>query len=103
MDASKFTTRSQEAINAAITAAAAGGHAQVEPVHLLAALLAPARGHHPPAARRPSARSPSAVEAAVRAELAKLPAATGSTVGGPSYSRGRDRGARPAPATSPRR
>ena len=42
MDASKFTTRSQEAINTAISTAASSGHAQVEAVHLLAALLAQA-------------------------------------------------------------
>jgi ATP-dependent Clp protease ATP-binding subunit ClpB len=44
MDASKFTTRSQEVINSAISAAATAGHAQVEAVHLLAALLAQPEG-----------------------------------------------------------
>ena len=44
MDASKFTTRSQEAINTAISTAATSGHPQVEAVHLLAALLAQPEG-----------------------------------------------------------
>lgn len=37
---SKFTTKSQEALGAAIQAATAAGHPQLEPVHLLEALLA---------------------------------------------------------------
>ena len=39
MEISKFTTRSQEAIAAAIQAATGAGHTQLEAVHLLAALL----------------------------------------------------------------
>ncbi len=86
MDASKFTTRSQQAISAAIDAAAAAGHAQVEAIAPARRPAEAARGHHPPAAagrRRAALR----VESAVRAELAKLPAASGTSVGAPSYSR----------------
>jgi ATP-dependent Clp protease ATP-binding subunit ClpB len=86
MDASKFTTRSQEAINAAISTAASTGHAQVEAVHLLAALLAQPEGIIHPLLQAVGVQ-PAAVESAVRAELQKLPAASGTTVGAPSYSR----------------
>jgi ATP-dependent Clp protease ATP-binding subunit ClpB len=86
MDASKFTTRSQEAINTAISSSASADHAQVEAVHLLAALLA-----QPEAIIHPLLEAvgvqPSTVAAGVEAELKKLPSASGSTVGAPSYSR----------------
>ena len=86
MDASKFTTRSQEAINAAIQAAAAAGHAQVEATHLLAALLAKPEGIIHPLLQAVGV-PPASVGESVQAELARLPAAAGSTVGAPSYSR----------------
>ncbi|CAN5660157.1 ATP-dependent chaperone ClpB [soil metagenome] len=86
MDASKFTTRSQEAINTAISSAASQGHAQVEAVHLLAALLAQPESVVGPLLEAVGV-APATVEAGVRAELAKLPAATGSNVAAPSYSR----------------
>jgi ATP-dependent Clp protease ATP-binding subunit ClpB len=86
MDASKFTTRSQQAINAAIDAAASGGHAQVEAAHLLEALLKQPEGIIHPLLQAVGVQ-PAAIETAVRAELAKLPAAAGSSVAAPSYSR----------------
>ncbi|MGZ5416788.1 MAG: ATP-dependent chaperone ClpB [Nocardioides sp.] len=86
MDASKFTTRSQEAINTAISTAASGGHAQVEAVHLLAALLAQPEGIARPLFEAAGVQ-PAAVIAGVEAELKKLPAASGVTVAAPSYSR----------------
>jgi ATP-dependent Clp protease ATP-binding subunit ClpB len=86
MDASKFTTRSQEAINNAIQAAATAGHAQVEAVHLLAALLAQPEGITRPLLEAVGVQ-PSTVTAAVDAELNRLPAASGTTVSAPSYSR----------------
>ncbi|MGN6576312.1 MAG: Clp protease N-terminal domain-containing protein, partial [Nocardioides sp.] len=86
MDASKFTTRSQEAINTAISTAASGGHPQVEAVHLLAALLAQPDGIARPLFEAAGVQ-PSAVVAGMETELRKLPAASGSTVGAPSYSR----------------
>ncbi len=86
MDASKLTTRSQQAINNAIDASASAGHAQVEALHLLAALLEQPEGIIHPLLQAVGAQ-PSVVEAAVRAELARLPAASGSSVGAPSYSR----------------
>ncbi|HEX6516621.1 MAG TPA: ATP-dependent chaperone ClpB [Nocardioidaceae bacterium] len=86
MDASKFTTRSQEAINTAISSSASAGHAQVEAVHLLAALLAQPEGIIHPLLEAVGVQ-PSTVAAGVEAELKKLPSASGSTVGAPSYSR----------------
>ncbi len=86
MDASKFTTRSQQAINAAIESAASAGHAQVEAVHLLDALLRQPEGIIHPLLQAVGA-TPSAVESAVRAELRRLPAASGSAVAAPSYAR----------------
>ena len=86
MDASKFTTRSQQAISTAISTANAGGHAQVEAVHLLAALLAQPDGIARPLFEAAGVQ-PSAVIAGVEAELKRLPAASGATVGAPSYSR----------------
>ena len=86
MDASKFTTRSQEAINAAIQSAATAGHAQVEAVHLLGALLAQPEGITRPLLEAVGVQA-SAVTDGVEAEKRSLPAASGSTVAAPSYSR----------------
>ena len=86
MDASKFTTRSQEAISAAISAAATAGHAQVEAVHLLSALLAQPEGIVHPLLTAVGAQ-PAIVGGRVEAELKKLPSVSGTTVGAPSYSR----------------
>jgi ATP-dependent Clp protease ATP-binding subunit ClpB len=86
MDASKFTTRSQEAINAAIQSSATSGHAQVEAAHLLAALLAQPESISQPLLQAAGV-APATVAAGVEAELKRLPAASGSTVGAPSYSR----------------
>jgi len=86
MDASKFTTRSQEAINSAIQAAATAGHAQLEAVHVLAALLAQPEGITGSLLETAGAQ-PAALQAAVEAELDRLPKASGTTVAAPSYSR----------------
>src|SRR5680860_176816 len=86
MDASKFTTRSQEAINSAIQGSAAAGHAQVEAVHLLAALLGQPEGIARPLLEAVGVQ-PATITARVEAELKLLPTASGTTVSGPSYSR----------------
>ena len=86
MDASKFTTRSQEAINTAIQGAASAGHAQVEAVHLLAALVTQPEGIARPLIEAVGVQH-AAVASAVESELSKLPKASGSTVSAPSYSR----------------
>jgi len=86
MDASKFTTRSQQAINTAIESAASTGHAQVEAVHLLDALLGQPEGIIHPLLQAVGVQ-PTATQAGVRAELGRLPAASGSSVAAPSYAR----------------
>ena len=85
--ASKFTTRSQEAIAPRSRRAAAAGTPRSRPSHLLAALLGASRRASPHPLLEAVGVPPGAVEAGVRAELAKLPAATGSSVAAPSYSR----------------
>jgi len=86
MDASKFTTRSQEAINSAIQSSATAGHAQVEAVHLLAALLGQVEGITRPLLEAVGVQ-PATITAQIEAELKLLPAASGTTVSAPSYSR----------------
>ena len=77
MDASKFTTRSQEAISAASQLATGSGHAQVEPAHLLAALLDQADGITRSLVERAGV-DPATIVTALQSELKKLPAASGS-------------------------
>ena len=86
MDASKLTTRSQQAINDAIQRSATAGHAQVEAVHLLAALLEQPESITGPLLQATGV-DPARVLAAVRAEIGRLPSSSGATVGAPSYSR----------------
>ncbi len=86
MEISKFTTRTQEAIAAAIQRATGEGHSQLEAVHLLATLL-----DQPDTLVKPLLEAagvdPAGIDAGVRAELNRLPAASGTTVQAPSYSR----------------
>jgi ATP-dependent Clp protease ATP-binding subunit ClpB len=81
------TTRSEQAINSAVTAAAQRGNPAVEPAHLAVALLDDAE-----TLTRPLLQAVGADPLAVRAELArlvdKLPAASGSSVSAPTASRG---------------
>ncbi|GAC1387029.1 MAG: ATP-dependent chaperone ClpB [Marmoricola sp.] len=85
VDGSKFTTRSVEAINAAHAIAVSQGNPQVEPTHLLAALM---RGDTSIAAGLVAKAGADAAELAHQAEAAvrALPAAAGSTVSNPSTS-----------------
>ncbi|MGN6723664.1 MAG: ATP-dependent Clp protease ATP-binding subunit, partial [Marmoricola sp.] len=85
MDGSKFTTRSVEAINAAHATAVSQGNPQVEPTHLLAALM---RGDTSIAATLVAKAGADAGELAHQAEAAvrALPAAAGSTVSSPGTS-----------------
>jgi len=86
MDASKLTRRSQEAVAAAVQRAAAAGHAQVEPVHLLAALLAPSDGI-PVSLVRAAGVDPAKLAAAADDALDNLPNARGTSVAAPSLAR----------------
>jgi ATP-dependent Clp protease ATP-binding subunit ClpB len=86
MDTYQLTTRSQAALAAAVQTAAAGGHPHVEPLHLLAALLAPADGVPRPLIEA-AGGDPAAIAREVQAALDRLPAATGATVAAPGLAR----------------
>ena len=81
-----LTTRSQQAISAAVRAAAQAGNPAFEPAHLLVALLDDAEGLTRPLLQAVGA-DPVAVAAAANALVGRLPAASGSTVGAPQSSR----------------
>ena len=81
-----FTTRSQEALSEAVRRAATAGHTEVQPAHLLLALLGQDDGTARPLTTAVGA-DPAALTRAAEAELAALPAVSGATVGGPGLSR----------------
>ncbi|HVV29605.1 MAG TPA: ATP-dependent chaperone ClpB [Mycobacteriales bacterium] len=86
MNAENLTTRSREALSAAVTRAASSGNPQVESAHLLAALLADREG----AAVGVLAAAGGDLAAAghgVDAIIAALPAAHGASTGAPQLSR----------------
>ncbi|HEY0187662.1 MAG TPA: AAA family ATPase, partial [Cellulomonas sp.] len=85
MDA-KLTTKSQEAIGDAIQQATAAGNPQLEPAHLLNALLAQEGGVANGLLDAVGADR-AALGRAVRAVLVGLPTASGSSVGQPTASR----------------
>ena len=85
MDASKLTSRSVEAINAASTLAVNEGNPQVEPVHLATALLRQERGITPSLLAKTGA-DVAGVSRALDQALWNLPKASGSTVGTPAAS-----------------
>ncbi len=82
----QLTNKAQEAFSAATRNAAASGHPNVEPAHLLLALA-----EQPETTTGPlldaSGSSLRAARQAAEAELAKLPSATGSTMASPQLSR----------------
>jgi ATP-dependent Clp protease ATP-binding subunit ClpB len=86
MHADKLTTKSQEALATAARRAAADGHAQVEAVHLLLALLAQNDGTTVPVLDAAGA-APGIVKGRADELLARLPRAYGSTTSSPSVSR----------------
>src|SRR5664280_281374 len=79
MDNAKLTTKSQEALSQAVRRAAAGGNAQVEPVHLLLALLEQTDGTAVPLLEAAGADVASVRSRAEQA-IARMPRASGSTV-----------------------
>ena len=81
-----LTTRSQQAVSAAVRAAAQAGNPAFDPAHLLVALLDDTEGLARPLLQAVGA-DPTAVAAAANALVARLPAASGSTVGAPQASR----------------
>ncbi|GAA2004356.1 ATP-dependent chaperone ClpB [Brevibacterium samyangense] len=85
MDA-KFTTKSQEAVSAALRDAVDRGHQQIEPTHLLAALLAQPESIAGALLTHLGADA-AAVARDVEGALAAAPSVSGSSVQQPSLSR----------------
>ena len=83
----RLTTSSQEAVSTAVRRAAAAGHPEVAPVHLLLALLDAPNGLAGPLVAA-AGGDPAAVRAQAERVLAALPTASGSSVAAPSLSRG---------------
>ncbi len=82
----RLTTKSQDAVSAAVQKAAAGGHVEVAPAHLLAALLEQ-EGGIAPSLLAAAGGDASAVRQANDALLRALPMASGSTVAAPQPGR----------------
>ncbi|GAA4773350.1 ATP-dependent chaperone ClpB [Actinomycetospora chlora] len=80
------TTRTQQAVSAAVQAATVDGHPQVAPAHLAAALLDQTDGLTEPLLRAVGA-DPSAVRQDIGKVLAGLPSASGSSVSAPQFDR----------------
>jgi ATP-dependent Clp protease ATP-binding subunit ClpB len=86
MDSYKLTTRSQEALSAAVHGAGVAGHPHVEPLHLLVSLLEDRDGI-PRRLLDATGADPAQVEARAKASLDRLPSASGATVAAPGLSR----------------
>ncbi len=82
----KLTRKSQEALAAAVRRAASDGSPQVEPLHLLVALLDQADGTAPPLLRAVGA-DPALVAKQANERLARLPRARGATLSAPEMAR----------------
>jgi len=82
----KLTQKSQEAISAAVRRAAAEGHPQVEPAHLLIALLSQGDGTAAPLLEAVGADW-KVVRQRAEEQLDAMPKAAGATVGAPQTSR----------------
>jgi ATP-dependent Clp protease ATP-binding subunit ClpB len=81
-----LTTRSQEALAEALRRATVGGNPHVEPVHLLAALLAQSEGTSRPLLQAVGVE-PGPLTLAADQAIAGLPSASGPSVGAPQTSR----------------
>ena len=73
----KFTLKAQEAVQSAQDIAARHDHQQIEPLHLLGALVAQHDGIVPPLLSRLGVR-PEALASEIEARLERLPKVTGS-------------------------
>ena len=99
MDADRLTTKSQEAVSTAVRTAAASGHPEVAPVHLLLALLDQGDGITGPLLSAVGA-DPKTVRTRAEALLAALPTASGTNLAAPrpvpvahgGHERGPDQG-----------
>jgi ATP-dependent Clp protease ATP-binding subunit ClpB len=86
MAQSKLTTRSQEAVTAAQRLAVERGQADLQPLHLLSALLEQSDGIAAPLLKAVGAE-PADVRAKTEAALKRLPSVSGATVPAPAPSR----------------
>jgi ATP-dependent Clp protease ATP-binding subunit ClpB len=86
MDSYSLTTKSSEALSAAVRGAGAAGHPHVEPLHLLVALLDQIDGIPRPLLEAAGA-DPARIEAQAKAAFDRLPSASGATVAAPGLSR----------------
>jgi len=82
----KLTRKSQDALSDAVKRAAAAGNPNVDGLHLLAALIEQEGGTAAPLLRAAGA-DPAAVLSSAGRLLARLPSATGATLGAPEASR----------------
>src|SRR5919108_87719 len=82
----KLTHKSQDALSVAVRHAAADGSPQVDPLHLLLALLEQADGTTAPLLRAVGA-DPALVAKQAEERLARLPRARGATLSAPEMSR----------------
>src|SRR5690348_7178026 len=82
----KLTRRSQEAVVDARRRAVSDGSPQVEPLHLLLALLEQADGNTVPLLKAVGA-DPALVAKQVEERMARLPRASGATLSAPDFSR----------------
>ena len=81
-----LTTRSQQAVSAAVRSASQAGNPALEPAHLLMALLADNEGLARPLLQAVGA-DPATISSAGVALVTRLPTASGATVGAPQPSR----------------
>jgi ATP-dependent Clp protease ATP-binding subunit ClpB len=82
----KLTQRSQDAVSSAVRRAATEGHPQVEPAHLLVALLSQGDGTAVPLVEAVGA-DPAELRRRAEERIAALPKAAGATVGAPQTAR----------------
>jgi ATP-dependent Clp protease ATP-binding subunit ClpB len=87
MDTEKLTTRSRDAVSAAVRTALTNGNPNAEPVHLLHALLLVPENTVAPLLAAAGV-DPAVVDAAARGAITKLPSAQGSSVSQPAMSGG---------------
>lgn len=86
MNTQNFTTKSQEALSAALQSAAAKGNPSIEPAHVLVALLEQQDGIAGPLFEHAGV-DPGVVLQRARAEVDKLPTASGGGMANPGLSR----------------
>ena len=86
MDQQKLTTKSSEALAAAQRMAAENGNPQLEPLHLLVALIEPSDAIARPLLEAVGA-DPQAVQTDAQMKISRLPSATGATAAAPAASK----------------